>query len=275
MLAACKHASVGPDGGNAGGFSVNLSVVNGAGKPVQGLQIGVFNRSDVAPLPLAPLQNLDPLNVNAVTVVGFDAPVRSHVQLAAFDLDGAPLPTLMDRNPANPGSYVVQFSPPHSYGTRVYKLRLLASDSAGAIIFRDSVYAVQWNVDYTLGRIGYTSAAGTFQTSDSLLFPNVLTLPPFVLTSSTGPTPLGTFVIPDTVTVVLADTAAAQVSSYACVIRRGSNDIHLVWNHPPENQPSGSSPPVTSNAIRGREGTAAEHPAAGWKLRQNYPNPFN
>lgn len=46
-------------------------------------------------------------------------------------------------------------------GTRVYKCRLIAAGNfTGAIIFRDSIYAVLHNFDPALGIIGYTSGVG-------------------------------------------------------------------------------------------------------------------
>ena len=272
---SCKHTGVGPDGGGSSGFLFKLTVVNSAGQPVPGLQVSVSN--SMSPLPLSPgyTQVELPRGIEAVTSIRFDAPVKAHVNFAVMELSGAPVSTLMDRDLPGAGSYLANFTVPHSYGTRAYKCRLLATDTAtGLIIFRDSVYAVLWNADPTLGVIGSTSAAGTFQTQDSLHFPNLLDLPPLVFTNATDPTPIGTFYVPDSVNVVLADTVAQLMESYVCTIKRGTNDIHLVWN-PVSTGQSRLGPGQKSRSRAPAWTDPPEFPPTAWKLYQNYPNPFN
>jgi hypothetical protein len=274
---SCKHDGVGPDGGNSSGFSVKLSVVSATGQPVKGLQISVSNSE--SPLPVVVIwgpQKKSPQNVAAVTSVSFDAPVSAHINFMVFDLDGAPVSTLMSQDVTNPGKYQFVFSVPHSYGTRVYKVRLIAADPAsGVIMFRDSIYAVLWNIDPSPGIIGYTSSAGTYQTQDSLLFPNVLNLRPLILTNANSPDQIGTFYIPDTVNVVLADTVARQSQTYVCSVQSGANDIHLVWAPSSGNQPPGARPQPVAPLLFRPTTPLVDAPPITWKLYQNYPNPFN
>ena len=278
---SCKDIGVGPGSGGQTGFSVKFTVTRPNGQPAGGLELSAFNQVHIAGVYGQNLQKRSPQNVNSTSTLEFGAPQSAFVSLAVFDLDGTLVSTIMDDRRVVGGKYAATFFVPRPYGTRVYKCVLVATDTAsGAMLYRDSVYAALCNIDPSLAVIGTTSASGTFQTQDSLLFPNVLSLPRLILTSSVGPDSLGTFQLVDAVNVVLTDTAARQSESYLCTVQAGSNDIHLVWN------PSTSKIQVAqirrSEAlakIRQIRSVGGVNPNPGvparWSLSQNYPNPFD
>ena len=274
---SCKDNGVSPSGGGQTAFSAKFTVTRGNGQAASGLEISVFNMVRFIWGQGQSLRKTSPQNVNSISTIEFSASQSAFVSLAVFDLDGTLVSTIMDHRRVSGGNYAAQFLVPRLYGTRVYKCVLVATDTAaGAMLYRDSVYAALCSVDPSNGLIGTTSGAGTFETRDSLLFPNLLCLPPLTLTSDAGPDSLGIFQLVDTVNVVLTDTAAHQSQTYLCLIRAGSNDIHLVWN-PAVSKLLRAQLRISDGLIERRRVYSV--PGGGvpiyWKLYQNYPNPFD
>lgn len=255
-------------------FSAKITVKNPGGTPVAGLRISAWNH-----LPLTVFHSsqrttdrlASPLSVSEIR---FSTASRARINLSVFEFDGSLASTLVDEIlPAGP--HEVQWDNDAHKPPRVYYYRLIAEDSAtGVLLFRDSLYAVLWHVDSEIAILGWSSSAGTFETTDKLLFPNVLNLPTLVLTKDT-PDSLNTFSIPDTVSITLTDTATHQQMTFDRVIKKGvANNIELVWN-----------PPVTRQRISVGESTLEQRAAVQtrrvelglveWRLYQNYPNPFN
>jgi hypothetical protein len=203
--------------------------------------------------------------------MGFDLAAPARITFAVLDMNNRPVASVADQTIQNPGSYLFAWSLQQNLPTRVFKCRLIARDTtSGAVLFADSNYAVLWQRDATLAVIGLTSASGTFESRDSLLFPNVLTLPPLVMTSAAGPTPLGEFSVRDTVMLVLTDTVSQRSQSYHTVIVHGANTISLIW---------APSAPLTRTPGDGVSRSdllalAAPRNVVTWRLWQNYPNPF-
>jgi hypothetical protein len=256
------------------GFSLTITAEDTLAQPVPGLRISAWNalagvfspgtESEAGPSP-GPF---------AVSTIGFDVATPARVVLSIFDLDNSPVAIVFDQNLSNTGSYLVQWSIHQNVPTRVYTCRLIAQDTAtSTVLFHDSIYAVLWQPDPGIAMLGWTSPLGTFETHDSLLFPNVLSLPPMVQTNSSGPTPLGTFGISDSVTVVLADTSTHRSQTYQRAITRGENTVKLRW------APSGpATTPGAASKVRSQLDHRVRFDAkvhASWALRQNYPNPFN
>ncbi len=273
LLAGCKSNNelIPIEGGTNGPFAVNITVTDTLQHPVKGLQVSILSAlAGVQSPSFTPSRPSGrPL---AVTNVGADIAAASRVTIAVVDLDNRPVATIADETLQNPGSYLFAWSVPRDYPTRVFKCRLTARDTAtGSVLFVDSNYAVLWQRDASLAVIGTTSASGTFETRDSLLFPNVLTLPPMILTSSSGPTPIGEFTVRDTVMIVLTDSVSQQSQNYPTVIVNGPNAISLTWAPslhsptPPASEPSGGT------MLR----LAGPRNGITWKLWQNYPNPFD
>jgi hypothetical protein len=179
--------------------------------------------------------------------------------------------TVQDRVSA-PGLYSVNLSLRNSYGVRVYRCRFTAADTAtGAVLFRDSIQVVLWQPDPAVAVVGFSSAGGIVESSDSLLFPSIFDLPPFIRTDATGPTPLGTFTIPDSCTITLTDTLYGRSAVYGRRITPGSNTFILTWN-PSGVVPLMAGPGSDERPIPARFST---FPSVEWRLSQNYPNPFN
>ena len=272
---SCAKSPVSPADKGEEDFSLTISTVDKNGAPVGGLVISAWNHITEFPSPGANSTPFSLKKVAAVTTIGFQIPVTCHVILRAFDLDNELVETIVDIPGAVPGAHKANYGLQSTAGMRVFKFSLLATDgSTGALLYRDSIYAVLWQYDRTLSIIGTTSSQGTFQTADSLLFPNVLSLPPLVLTNSAGPTPLGTFQVSDSVTVVLSDTLSKTTQSYLCIITRGKNDIRLIWNPASISRPETADGEPTSPVTTGHS-RKTQSAGLSWKLEQNYPNPFN
>jgi hypothetical protein len=272
---SCHNNSVGPSDENQGGFSLTISVVNAGGNPVGGLVISEWNELSGFPVRSNSGGKARLQKTTAVSSITFDVASPAHIDLSAYECDNQLVAPLAVIENAVVGMHVAHLALQLNAGTRVLKCRLVATTtSTGALLFEDSIYAVLWQYDYTLSRIGVTSATGKFQTRDSLLFPNVLSLPPLVETDATGPTLLGTFTISDSVAIVLDDTLTHQSQIFYRTVGKASNDLHLTWDPQP-----GSLPPLrpaggTMLKTEGFTFTTSVR-SQGWKLYQNYPNPFN
>jgi hypothetical protein len=273
LLSSCRDDTTSPP--PTTGFSAKMTIRNTSGAPVAGLRISAWNHLP----PGIPLSSqmahgglASPLSVSTIE---FSVATPGRINLSVFEFDGSPVSTLVDQLLSS-GMYQVNWSNLTYTPPRVYRYRLIARDSAGAVtLFRDSLYAVLWHVDAEIAILGWSSSAGTFETSDKLFFPNVLDLPRLVHTYSSGPDSLGTFTIPDSVTIALTDTVTHRQMKFDRVIRKGvANEIELIWN-PVLSKPWAPYQPPTHeqhSTVRTNRTAAV---LFDWKLYQNYPNPYN
>lgn len=273
LLISCKSDSTGPSAVTPHHFSLNISVRNSNGGPVPGLRISAWNLLSPVTQPGLLKRVSHPPTTQSVTSIAFETPVASSVDLSAFELDGTLARTIFSNDRAAPGRYSTNWIIHGQVPTRVFKCRFVARDTAsGVVLFKDSIYAVLQQPDASISILGWTDASGTFETQDTLLFPNLLTLPPLVCTDANG-TRLGTFSITDSVLVTLSDTTAQKSHQFARIVRDGVNDIQLVWN------PTAASAidSETQHAPQGPARQAARNSTStlAWKLEQNAPNPFN
>jgi hypothetical protein len=257
-------------------FGVTIAVKDTAGQPVPGLRISAWNTFNG--IVLAKQKNIyHPFSTQAVSRTLFDLPNNSRVTFDVWDLNNTLVKTFIDRQWLAAGYHAVDFSIDTLLPTRVYKVRTAAEDSSAHIVYKDSIYAVLWQPDAERSILGGTSPLGTFETHDTLLFPNSLTLPPLKHTTVEGPTVDTTFTISDSVVIVLADTVHNKFQVYHRVVQKGmANIISLTWN-PSTMETEISS--FTKPSIK-PENIFDVIPVPGliptqYKLHQNYPNPFN
>jgi hypothetical protein len=174
---------------------------------------------------------------------------------------------------AQPGAYRASLIIAQQVPTRVYKCHLIAQDTtSGAILFKDSIYAVLWQPDASISILGWTGTNGTFETQDTLFFPNVMALPPLVRMGLNGDS-LGTFTIKDSVTITLTDTSTNRSLQFAGTVKKGVNDIQLTWNPIAGSPNNGAEARAVSSNVC--QVTRVAKTTLEWKLKQNFPNPFN
>ncbi len=272
-LISCKSDSTGPSKEAPKPFSLKILVLTPEGTPRAGLRISLLNQllytlSSKASRINNTSRVRTPL---ATSSVSFEVPVACKVNLTAFEMDGSVAANYLTDYIAAMGSHVVNFGINGAIGSHVYKLRLIARDtSTGGILFMDSIYAALVQYDAVLSGLGSTGLDGSFETRDTLRFPNLLSLPPLVLTDVTSD-PQGTFIFRDTVTVMVTDTVSNTTEMFAIPVTKGAQIDTLVWTRglpkTLEAAGRGERPAVRVSRIR--------ESAFMWKLYQNYPNPFN
>ena len=270
---SCRDNSVSV-GNGTNTFLVKITVKDSRGQPVQGLAVSLYN--DLGQLVLKKERSsASPSEYDANTTISFSTASSSLVTLSMYDLDGRLVDSALADKPLLAGRYnVVESLNATGIGTRVYKSVLTAvNDTSGQILFKDSIYITLWNNNPSQSIAGYTSASGTYETTDSLSFPNVLTLPPMVATNETGPAPIGVFSFPDSVVITLTDTTSSKSVSYVRQVPKGQNEFSLSWS-PSANDFAIShySPPMQGRlVVVPRNSSAAP---IRWALSQNFPNPF-
>ncbi len=271
LFASCNDTSTGDGGSGPGNFLLKIGVRNAQGNPVQGLRVSAWNMN----LLLGPYQRYPetrPLKTTATSSIGFEVPKASRVTLTFLEMDETTYSIPVDHRVMNAGAYQFSFQVNQGLGTRVYKCRMVAQDSSnGNQLFADSVYLVLWQPDAYLSVLGTTSSTGEIVMTDSLRFPNVLSLPGLVRTGN-DPTPLEIFSLPDSVMIVAMDTVAGKAQEFRHVVQKGTNEIQLVWNPTPS---SGSIQPIGIDRRPTRLLRDSSTAPTKWKLHQNYPNPFN
>jgi len=276
LALSCNENSTEPVGSK--GFSVKLKARTLGGAPLAGIRVSAWNHLSLpvaVPSGFAASQRQSVQPTPAVSF-RFDLGADSRVTFNILELNDTLVSTPIDQLMAA-GVHLLQWQVPQPIvPTRVFKYRLVARDMVhDSILFEDLKYALLWQQDPSATILGWTSSDGEFQTRDSLLFPDVIPLPPLVFTDETGPDSLGTFTIRDTVTFVLTDTATNREMEFVKPINRGvENDINLIWN-PAAAKPASTrafEQPMSGSELSVRDSVVSVLP--GWKLYQSYPNPF-
>jgi len=272
-LIACKGDSTGPSKETPKPFSLKILVLTPEGTPRSGLRISLLNQVLFSPSSKSGGFNKITHTVSplATSTLRFEVPVVCKVDLTAFEMDGSVAANYLTDYTAVIGSHVANFSINGAIGSRVYKLRLTARDmSSGAILFMDSIYAALVQQDASLSLLGSTGLDGSFETRDTLRFPNLLSLPPLILTDATSETQ-GTFSFRDTVTVMLTDTVSNTTEMFAVPVMKAAQLDTLVWTHglPRTLEVAGSAEGPSRRVSR------INKTVFMWRLDQNYPNPFD
>lgn len=268
---SCSRSTTGPDHT----FSLKLSVKDTHGNPVPGLRVSMIN--DITPsVGMTKRIPGNPARPQAVTTIGFDAPVVFRGSLSVVSMRGIPLADLIDGAPRRQGSYQVNWTTPAQLPSGVYQCRFVATDSSGgSVLFRDSMFVSLYQVDPASCVIGWTNVSGILETGDPSLFPSLLQLPPLRMTDASGPSVIGTFTYADSVTITLSDTLNHLGMVGRGVVRQGQNAIDILWM---PTAMSGASGYITQQKSSLPDSSVTPDSSVvptQWKLRQNYPNPFN
>lgn len=273
LLSSCKDDTTSPP--PTTDFSVKITIKNPSGAPAAGLRISAWNHLPPGIFQKRHMTKRRLSSPLSVSMIYFSMATVARVNLSVFEFDGSPVSTLIDQILPS-GLHAFHWDNPAHKPPRVYCYRLVAQDTATAApLFRDSLFAVLWHTDAEIAVLGWSSSAGTFETSDKLLFPNVLDLPRLVHTSLQNPDSLNTFTIPDSVTIALTDTVTHRQMMFDRIIKKGvPNEVELIWNPTLSKQCVPNQPPQDEqqSSIRTKRLTMT---LFDWKLYQNYPNPFN
>jgi len=270
---SCKNNATDSSGTN--NFLFQVTVKNSTGQPVQGLRISAFNRPFNFEFPKR--GNNHAVNkITSTSSIKFDLAKSCRVTLSLHELSGTKKQEPISDQLLQFGAYIVALKIiDATAGTRVYKVVLTAiDDTTKAQLFKDSVYITLWQPDPSLSVLDYTSSAGTVETSDSLLFPQLLTLPVMVRTNEMGDS-LGILTFPDDVVITVTDTAAQQSEQFIKKVVEGRNEFELIWNPSPTLQATKIVPTQYFNAAKADTSVGPVVTPTRFRLYQNYPNPFN
>jgi hypothetical protein len=269
-LVSCKKSTTGPNDTSAD-FRVHIQVTNNNHQPVSGLRVSMWNalfNTGLAKTTTSASINL----ITSATSISFALAKTSNISLVVTELNNKPYATLLT-GMRNAGVYAVNASFPTSWGTHVYKCQLSVTDTTSDTLrYSDSIYLVLYQPDPEIAVMGYTSSSGIYETTDSLCFPNLFSLPPMIRTVN-SPDSIATFSIPDSVQICLTDTSSGLSQMYGTVINGGDNTISLVWN-----PASLSTIQIKTNSMiiaSPLTTPISPTPTFTTKLHQNYPNPFN
>ncbi len=270
---SCRSDSAGPGTDNGQSFLLKISVNNASGTPVSGLRISAWNLIAPAPQSKGLSKAAQPNTPLASSILPFGVGSLAKITLGVYELDGRLVASLATDRISVPGRYKTTLSIVESVPTRVFKCRLIAQDTGtGAILFRDSIYAVLWQPDATQSILGWTGPDGGFETRDTLMFPNLLALPPLGQTDATG-THVGYFTLSDSVVITITDTVTHGSQQVRSAVKKGVNTIVVVWNPASPSIIPDARPVSSAQPPRGVVTVAG--PGAVWALDQNYPNPFD
>ena len=253
-------------------FSLTINVKDSNGQPVQGISISIYNDADSSSLGIAE----SPKVLQANTSIFFSVAESSLVSLGIYELDGRLVQNLATDRKVGEGvfEYVVSLNI-ENVGTRVYKSILTAvNDTTKQILFKDSIYITLLDNSPENSILGNTSKSGTFETTDSLSFPNILTLPPIVETNESGPAPIGVLSFSQSIVITLMDTLTSRYVSYVRQVIKGQNVFDLTWN--PSAGSTSTNPSVSMKRLERMNPFSADTvilPPPRWELAQNFPNP--
>ncbi len=210
------------------------------------------------------------------TAVTFLSPVACLIDLTVFDLENKPVDTLVD-NYVLAGETSTEWSgPSENTPGGVYKCIASAYDpDGGTLIYRDSIWMVMWQPDPEITVIGYTGSDGSFETSDSLLFPSTFKPPRIPRTGEQDDTVIDSFTVLDTIVIALTDTVTNKLRTFTRKITNGRNFFELEWeplSPQPTDRISAGDMPVMVNT---KPHDPQPPTPTEFELRQNYPNPFN
>jgi hypothetical protein len=275
IMAACGSSDVGAPATRT--TSVTLTVVDGGGGPVEGLEIGLANRPS-ADLQLQPARAA--AQSRAAVVIPINVPVRARVWLTVHDVEGTEVRRLVADSTYSAGRY--EFVWDGRAEGEASGARLPAGDYSAHLVCRsmdDSqlLFEAQERmamVDFDPGRysVGTTDGAGRVKVAGNRFFPCFYELPNQMQRDEAGED-MGEFGWLEEILVLLRDPESGAEKLYARPIKRGANAITLVWD-PPARIPAGDSGDEPRD-LPGARDPDRPPPPLEFLLYGPRPNPFN
>ena len=253
-------------------FVFRVTVQDGAGMPVPG--VAVAARSKL--LRWVPPRKTDPgggARVEATTAFRIDVARRSRMTLAVKDLEGRLLLALLDAYDAMPGRHEIVWSVPAARDA-AYRCQMVARDSAGAVLYSDSIVASCRSYEEAANTLGLTATDGIFEIRDKTFFPGLYDLGRMFAISVAGES-IGTFAWSDTTVITLANPAA--IGTYERVLTEGSNTFTFSWPPIPlaAELHSLRREPLPPAIVASKLDSVPVVPPSRFRLYQNKPNPFD
>jgi len=202
---------------------VRVRVVDTAGLPVSGLNLGSINHSYITPLSK---MGIDP---QAEVPISFDLPTAVDVLLEIYDYYGNHIRTLLDQR-MSAGSHTVTWDgrddEVNELVSGYYRYHLIA----GA--FEEGHWMIlERGPDPEQTIIGQTNDQGVFVTADTLFFPCLLGAPPEITATDEFGNPIGYFHYADTVTLTLSDPdLPGQFLYFEEPLEPAFNNLELIWD---------------------------------------------
>ena len=235
-LVACSDSITNP---TPESFSLQITVTDAAGQPVEGLRVDAWNMLSPPPLRAARLNRasiipppdsfaLRPAYPNpfvASTSVELDLPVLCDYEFRVFDLTGRQVDSQVTSG-ADAGTYTMVLAPA-TVNLTAYMIRVQAYDSTQTYLV-DTTYAACWSSVPEENTMGTTGVTGELQTRDSLRFPALYDVPAMVYKTETDST-RGSFGYVDSIEIQLRDVVNNLQQTYSRPLTRGSNSVTLVW----------------------------------------------
>lgn len=273
LLYNCNEQSTEPKNDDTS-FSFKVKVVDDSNNPLENMKVGSwYHPTNLGLNKIIPLKINEP---NASSTIKFRIKENSIVNMEIYDLDNKRVRILIDDDVKQEGAYEIIINATGLIGS-IYKCVYTAKDTMNtAILYKDSIYATLLYVNEPNTMMGFTNAAGEFESNNKLYFPSLYVLPELIHTGPVDPTPIGTFTISDTITIMITNTITNITSNYIKTIKNGNNEFTLTY--------PGSS--MLQKNINLSDKRKIDHSgkiiinklsntAENWELNQNYPNPFN
>ena len=246
-------------------FGVTVTVVDGDGAPVEGLNVNIVNDVFV---------DADKIDDPGDAFVSLPIQVlqQATVRVLVRDIEGATLRTIVSATmPA--GRHIVQWDGRDNDGAAQpagrYTLSVIAFPGVGSNpLFSDSVdvYLRRTGASFTLG---VTDAQGVFRTTDTRVLPSLVILPAMIATDATGQRN-GILDLLPTATITVWRDGEHPVSA-AIAVDYGPNAVTLVYA--PAGLKAGTTQASHRTTRLARPAAKADTPR--WELGDPYPNPFN
>jgi len=273
LLCNCTEQSTEPND-DEGSFSFKVRVVDDSNNPLENMKVGSWYHpsNNILPSEIG-IYKIDEPNVS--TTINFSIKENCIANMGIYDLNNRLVKTVIHDNLLYEGFHQLILDANDLIGS-VYKYVLTTRDTSNTIFFKDSLYAVLITVDEFNNEMGFTNASGEFESNNQLYFPSLYALPELIHTTEVEPSPIQTFSITDTITIMITDPINNITGNYIKTIKNGRNEFTLTFPGSIALQKSiDISDKRTIENSNGIIINKLSNTAFDWELHQNYPNPFN